>query len=312
MNPQILLKYLDRFGNLHSNRGQAPHKPVLLLSILDEIDQGRISDNQVVLTEFLVAGFLEKWGGLPLPPGNWRPKVWIPFRYLTGNKFWKLVKNGVELNSDQVPEPNSIRSMKGLADHAAFVPELWELLQSKTTRDVLRQHLLQIHFGIMPGQVQPIILADPLQAQLEKLVKEAQSKPRPKKIRETADDTLYYVRHALFPKIIRTVYEDTCSVCGLFARTSKTSIVESAHIRPFADFHDDHPSNGLALCRDHHWGFDAGGFSIEDNYTVIVSPYFQHTPGYVNSGKPIRLPSSVYCYPDPVSLAHHRENTFLK
>ena len=46
MDPETLSKYLNSFGNLHRNLGVAPHKPVLLLSILDEIDQGHIRENE--------------------------------------------------------------------------------------------------------------------------------------------------------------------------------------------------------------------------------------------------------------------------
>ncbi len=312
MDPETLNKYLDQFSNLHQNMSLAPHKPMLLLSILGEIDRKHITKNEIYLTDELVATFLENWDILPKPPGNWRRKIWIPFRYLMGNKFWKLVKNGVELSAKEVEEPNSVNDMRRRADYAVFAPDLWELLQDSTARTILKQHLLQVYFGISPEQAQPTIPADPLQAQLEKLIKEAQSEPRPKKVKEAADDAKYYIRHTLFPQIIRAVYDDSCSVCGLFARTAKRSIIESAHIKPFANFHDDHPSNGIALCKDHHWGFDAGGFSIADDYTVIVSPLLQHLPGYITPNAPIRLPSSKNCYPDLAALADHRKRTFLK
>ncbi len=70
MDAQILHKYLHAFGHLHRNMGLAPHKPILLLSILDEIGRGRITDNEIVLTVELVSAFREYWQALPLPPGN--------------------------------------------------------------------------------------------------------------------------------------------------------------------------------------------------------------------------------------------------
>ena len=312
MDPQTLSKYLNLFGNLHRNMGSAPHKPVLLLSILDEIERGHIAENQIFLTVELVAAFREYWNVLPLPPGNWLERIWNPYRYLLQDGFWELYKDGTALTGQEVGQPSSVNDMRKRADHAAFSPELWELLKDKTARAAFKHHLLQVYFGIGPEQVQPLVVSNPLEAQLKKLIEQAQSQPRPKKIKETADGTEYYVRHALFPQIIRAVYDDSCSVCGLYARIQKSSIIDSAHIKPFADFHDDHPSNGLALCKGHHWAFDAGGFSITDDYTVIVSPQLQHTPGFITAGAPINLPSSVNCYPSPVSLAHHREKKFQK
>lgn len=312
MDVQTLGKYLNLFGDLHRNLGRAPHKPILLLSILDEIDRGHITENEIVLSVELVAAFRENWQVLPMPSGIWTERIWLPFRHLLQDGFWELVKDGISLTGKEVGPPNSVNDMRKRADYASFTPDLWELLQDRTARMSLRQHLLQVYFGITPLQVQPYVPADPLEAQLKKLISEAQSKPRPQKTKETANGTEYYVRHALFPQIIRAVYDDTCAVCGLFARTQKTSIVEAAHIRRFADFHDDHPSNGLALCKGHHWGFDAGVFTLADNYTVIISPHLVSAPDYVIPGNSIRLPSSLTCYPDPASLAYHREKTFLK
>jgi putative restriction endonuclease len=131
--------------------GTAPHKPVLLLSILDEINRGHISENQIVLTVELVASFRENWD--VFSAGRKGQRVWIPFYYLTGEKFWKLVKNGLELVPKQVGEPNSVNDMQKRVDYAVFAPDLWELLQDKTSRIVLRQHLLQVYFGITPEQV---------------------------------------------------------------------------------------------------------------------------------------------------------------
>lgn len=279
---------------------------------MDEIESGRVTQNEIVLSDQLVASFIWNWEHLPLPEGNWLKRIWNPFRYLLQDGFWELVKDGAVLSGKDVGQPNSVNDMRKRADYARFTPDLWQLLQDKTARTALKQHLRQVYFGLSPSHVQPIMPADPLEAQLQKLISEAQSQPRPKKARETADGTEYFVRHSLFPQIIRAVYDDSCAVCGLFARTEKSSVVESAHIKPFADFHDDHPSNGIALCKGHHWGFDAGGFTVEDDYTVVVSPQLQFAPGYVTPGAPLRLPSSEYCYPSPASLAYHREKKFLK
>ncbi len=292
--------------------GIAPHKPVLLLSILEEIDRGHITDNKIYLTVELVAAFRENWAALPLPAGNWLERIWNPYRYLLQDGFWELIRNGTSLTGREVGQPNSVNDMRKRADYAQFSPDLWETLQDKIARQVLRQHLLQVYFGIAQGQVQPRIASDPVKAQLERLIDESQSQQRKKRVKETADDTAYYVRHALFPQLIRAVYDDTCTACGQFARIEKSSIINAAHIKPFATFHDDHPSNGLALCKDHHWGFDNGGFGITDDYTIIVSSRFQYTPGFINPNAPIRLPSSKNCYPDLAALAEHRKKHDLK
>ena len=53
------------------------------------------------------------------------------------------------------------------------------------------------------------------------------------------------------------VYEHQCAACGLRIRLQDGgTIVEAAHLIPFAESHNDHPRNGLSLCRNHHWAMD--------------------------------------------------------
>lgn len=48
--------------------------------------------------------------------------------------------------------------------------------------------------------------------------------------------------------------------------------LEAAHIWPRSHKGLYLPSNGIALCRDMHWAFDKGMFTIGDDFKVIVHP----------------------------------------
>ncbi len=313
MDTQTLSKYLHAFGNLHRNKGLAPHKPILLLSILDEIGRGRITDNEIVLTVELVAAFREYWQALPLPPGNWLERIWMPYRYLIQDGFWELVKDGHSLTGKEAGEPHSVTDARTRINYARFAPDLWLLLQDNTARQALHAYLLQKYFSITPEQVQPFVPADPLAAQLEKLIASAQSQPKPKQPKLGKENDVEYLRNHLFPKIVYAVYDNSCAVCSLNVRIGDSRVLIAAHIRPFAQFHDNHPSNGLSLCLNHHWAFDRGGFSIADNYTLLVSPLLTGTTGFITPNAAIRLPSSNKCHPDPASLAwHRRKHNFPK
>lgn len=312
MDAQILHKYLNAFGKLHRNMGLAPHKPILLLSILDEIGRGRITDNEIILTVELVSAFREYWQVLPLPPGNWLERVYMPYRYLYQDGFWHFVKNGEPLTGKEVGEPHSIPDARSRVNYAHFDLELWQLLQESSTREALHAHLLQVYFGITPSQVQPIIPADPIAAQVDKLIAEAQSKPKPKVAKIVKESDAEYLRIALFPKVIYKVYDDTCAACGLKVYIGKSRILHASHIRQFSLFGDNHPSNGIALCLNHHWAFDLGGFSITDDYKLLVSSKMTGTSNFVSAGSSIFLPVSAKCYPDPASLAWHRDHRFQK
>lgn len=92
--------------------------------------------------------------------------------------------------------------------------------------------------------------------------------------------------------------------------------MDAAHIHQFADSRNNDPRNGLALCKNAHWLFDQGLWTIADDYTVIValgqfaeqSPDQKALRDYHN--QKIHLPSNLALWPDPVHLAWHRKNKF--
>ena len=311
MDSQILHKYLDAFDNLNRNKNnnkKAPHKPILLLSLLDEIGRGHITDNQIFLTDELVAAFGQYWQALPLPPGPWRERSYMPYYHLYGDGFWELFVDGHSVPGKEITEPYSVTNARSRIHYAHFAPDLWQLLQDNAAREALRVRLLQVYFGITPSQIQPIIPADPIAAQVDKLIAEAQSKPKPKVAKIVKETDAEYLRIALFPKVIYKVYDDTCAACGLKVYIGKSRILHASHIRQFSLFGDNHPSNGIALCLNHHWAFDLGGFSITDDYKLLISPKMTGTPDFVPAGASIYLPASPKCYPDPAALAWHRKH----
>lgn len=81
---------------------------------------------------------------------------------------------------------------------------------------------------------------------------------------------------ANFRHAVREAYRSTCIICGIhLPATSMNAVpgVDAAHILPWADFDLDVVSNGLCLCKLHHWAFDEGLIVIEVNegqYTVVI------------------------------------------
>ena len=84
--------WLERLYNLRRDkRGshERPHKPVLLLSIIDLLDHGVIRDNLVPLTDTLVATFKRYFE--VVQKHDDQPTIQNPFFHLCGDKFWRLV-----------------------------------------------------------------------------------------------------------------------------------------------------------------------------------------------------------------------------
>lgn len=68
-----------------------------------------------------------------------------------------------------------------------------------------------------------------------------------------------------FRRQVRDAYHSTCLVCGLHLPQvwdGGQAGVDSAHILPDSEFDINHVSNGVCLCKLHHWAFDEGLIEI--------------------------------------------------
>ncbi len=311
MEQEALTRYGEMFCRLHRNannaRGAAPHKPVLLLAILHEIAMGRVTRNLVALTPELLASFQTHWHALVPLNSGWQPKLTYPFRYLQKEGFWTLVKNGHPTPVQTKHEP-TLTQLAVLCDGGRFADDLWPLLAESHTREVLRSHLLATYFSGQPTEVSEEATTSYLALQAETLKKQAQAKFRlHATVKEQSTDG-YFVRSKLFPKVVKELYGFACCVCQASARLGNSSLVDGAHILPFSEFHNDDPRNGLALCKNHHWGFDIGAWSLSDSYEIIVTPKLINDLVYVENGKTIVQPKDPIYLPDPIALQWHREN----
>ncbi len=121
-------------------------------------------------------------------------------------------------------------------------------------------------------------------------------------------------RDRLFSRKIRHVYRERCSLTGLrLINGGGRPEVEAAHIRPVGGGHNGPDSiwNGIALCQTAHWMFDRGLVTLEDDYSILVSP---SAPD--DAYKLLRrdmfavVPTNNRERPHPSFLKYHRDNIF--
>ena len=124
------------------------------------------------------------------------------------------------------------------------------------------------------------------------------------------------VRYQGFRKAIVQLYAHRCAMCGIRMITPEGhTIVEAAHIKPWALSRDDLPSNGLALCRLCHWSFDEGLMSVGKGYEVLVSKQAKKDPNILGpimtfADRPIFRPSEQLYWPSQDNIAWHRKSVF--
>lgn len=315
MSDQRLLQhYLDRFARLNrapnARLGRAPHKPVLLLTMLDAVDQGLIHENFVPITPDLAALFRQHWQAL-VPPGTWQEKMNMPFRHLLHDGFWELIRDGQPQTAAMVGEPGSLMQLAQRVDGGRFSSALWMLLQDPAARMALRSQLLQTYFA--DAKPLPALQStDILAREAARLLTEAKAKFRIRSPRDE-EEAGAFVRHALFPSVVKNLYDQACAVCRADTKTDTGKmLVDAAHILPFATHHNDDPRNGLALCKNHHWAFDAGVFAVSDEYRILASKRVVEAVPLVTIGIMLTLPSKPEYAPAAEALRWHRQNVFLR
>ncbi len=124
-------------------------------------------------------------------------------------------------------------------------------------------------------------------------------------------------RDVRFRLDIVAAYNYTCALTGYRVTTiDGASIIDAAHIHQFSESRNNDPKNGIALCKNAHWMFDQGLWSLDDDYRVIIADLaFDEDTRDQKSlrdfhGSQIALPSSTNLWPDPKHLAWHREYKF--
>ncbi len=311
MQSQTLQKYLHEFTNLRIDRahGDAPHQPVLLLTVIEMIEQEQIEINEIAPSPHLVEIFLKYWNCIP----DRKPNPTLPFFHLKNRSFWHHHPNlGYEKALEVVTQINNFSQLRKIISHASLDQELFILLKKPVARELLRKALIDKYLPDQLDELQKIIseeqqisgfskeLLDYAQQDFAiELEKPIESK---KKIREPG-----------FRRTIMRIYDYTCAVCELQILTlNGESVTEAAHIIPFSKSNSDDVRNGISLCKLHHWAFDRYLFSVDTSYKVVVSNLMtEQGPTEWKlatlNGKDILLPKEKKLYPAQDALAWHRE-----
>lgn len=309
-----LNNYVKKFATLRVDRsnGVAPNKPILLLSIIELISQGKIRQNQVVLSAELIATFFSLWSHLA--PGR-KPDIGLPFFHLKSSKFWyhqpksrfeKVIASGVQIRS--------VGLLQAMVEYGYFDEDLFTLLIDPDSRTVLTNALIKTWFSDKTQEIERLLQVDAFAEWRERLRLEG---GKVYTLDELKDEQVSIVRDKAFRDNIVSTYNHTCALCGLQILNSLAeNIVDGAHIKPFYLFRDDRIDNGLSLCKNHHWAFDRFWFTLNDDYTVIVNDDLREisphcTPIREFHNHSITLPNHEQYYPRQDAIEWHRDE-FLK
>jgi putative restriction endonuclease len=292
---------------------RAPHKPFLLLSILDLAAQGQIDSPFIEPSFDLIERFARYWDLVQPPSG--KCNMAYPFYHMQSEGFWRLVSKPGQEQELSEKITSSMTRLQSVVLGAEIDPELFELISGHKSREELRAALLNTYFT---PDIRQLLLREAAENQ-----EAFEYSQRLLQVAEAAmpfgqPDKPQQIRDQGFRKAIMNLYSHRCALCGIRMITPEGhTIVEAAHIRPWADSQDDRPSNGLALCRLCHWSFDRGFMSVGRDYEVLVSSLArseENNPGHIMTleQRPIFAPEEERHIPDQECLGWHRREVFRR
>lgn len=232
--------------------GKAPHKPLLLLSLLDAFEDGEISSPVFTKTADLVVRFLNYSS---ITAARWPNKLQIqmPFFHLSTQGFWTSFDGTMQRATADSAVVNEID------------PEFYQLCQAPGFRIKARMVLISIYFT----PTEKIALFEAVGLSVHPTAAKARAVVREVDAAAAAEQT---GRSARFRSRVVIEYQRTCALTGYRCDTvDGTSIVEAAHIDAWSDSQNDDVHNGLALSRNAHWMFDQGLWSVDDDFRVLVN-----------------------------------------
>ena len=291
-----LLSKLTRLNTSKKAPDPAPHKPLLLLAVMDLVESGVIAANPIPRSAELTYQFLTYSRIVAHRRGPLDMRM--PFHHLSGDGVWE------PLDGQLCPSPD-----KKLTAFARCPDGVWAAFRDQAFREQARRVMIARWF--LPSE--QLALAASLS------IPEGKLGPAVAAVAE--DDRTTAVkqgRDVRFRQVVVAGYAFTCCLTRHRLTTvGSASLVDAAHIHQFADSRNNDPRNGLALSKNAHWMFDQGLWTITDDLTVLVAktqfaeehPHGRGLAEY--DGEPLLEPADPSLRPDPAYLAWHRRERYL-
>ena len=270
--------YFDKFGRLRVNMagGISPHKPCLLLAVIDIAEAGALSSNEILYRPEITERFNDYFKVVRKERD--RPNIYMPFFHLKSDGFWHLQpRKGRETVLSGMSTAVKHSDITENISAVRLDEELHELLQDGDTRQNLRAALITRWFGEQADDLWAVVHQhqpdNNAELELRKTLEsgEAQARGKEAPARDTA-----------FRRIVLQAYDYRCAATGWrIFMPDGSSLIEAAHIVPFSESYNDDPRNGMALTPTYHVALDRNLIAPGPDMKWHVSPIFdRRIPDY--------------------------------
>ena len=278
-----------------------PHKPLMLLAVLDLVDAGLIEDNRIHYSQDLVERFQEYFEAVK-QEGDWCQPA-PPFFHLRSSSFWR--HKAIEGREDQYAMLHSSgggsRRIVDNVEYAFLSEDAYAIVSNLEHRVDLREFILDTFFSVAEQEALREVMGQEREISLYEAVLEQR---RVAQARETRS----VVRSAAFRRVVLRSYDYQCAMCGLrIVIPDIQSPIDAAHLIPWHATQDDSPSNGMALCKLHHWALDTHLVAPTTDYYWRVSDVLDKRRNSEREltrfdGLPILMPRNENAYPSKAAV----------
>jgi putative restriction endonuclease len=277
-------------------RHERPHKPVLLLAVIDLVAQGEATPERIPWDMNLRARFSLYFELVRQQNDQCTPEN--PFFYLRQEKWWLPFRQDGQVSVPLEATP-TVAQANCRVVFAKITSPIANWIITPADRLFLREALITRYFPHAREVLSPHFM--------EGSVQEASPAA------ESDDDAnVSPGRSAGFRRKILEIYDCQCAACGLrikLPEIADLTFVDAAHLIPFEVEHNDHPTNGIALCKNHHWAMDR--FLIapcpDGVWKVSTTLVARRSPGEKElidlQNEPVLKPSERAFYPAEAALA---------
>jgi len=267
-----MTNYTYKFSNLRVNTAEgvnSPHKPCLLLAVIDLAEAGGLVENEIFYRPELTERFNDYFEVVRREHD--RPNIYMPFFHLKGDGFWHpQALDGREAVLDSMDSARKHRDITENIRAIQLDSELHMILQNDESRQQLRATLVSSWFGDRAERVWSVVSQHKPDNEAEAALRNNVEAEATK-----VEDSAIPARSAAFRRLVLQAYDYRCAATGWrIIMPGGSSLIEAAHIVPFSETYNDDPRNGLALTPTFHVALDRNLIAPGPDMKWRVSPAF--------------------------------------
>ncbi len=230
-----------------AERHERPHKPLLLLAVLDLIAEGHATPDRVEWGLRLRERFALYFREVQRQDDRCTPEN--PFFYLRNEGWWEPLRVSAQ-GTEPLQAPPLAGDAAGGKVFARIGNPLVPWLLNASDRLRLREAIISRFFPQAKKAMEALFRENGAREDASEYAVPDNDDAEPKPGRSSG-----------FRRVILEIYDYQCAACGLRIRLpleEDVTFVDAAHLIPFRENQNDHPTNGMALCKNHHWAMDRG------------------------------------------------------